>query len=59
MYKIKSQMRFRGDGNYLNQCSADLTEIIMFSLHDMLYISHRVVLVQDIKDQLVEDHAGY
>lgn len=52
-------MRFRGDGNYLNQCSADLTEIIMFSLHDMLYISHRVVLVQDIKDQLEEDHAGY
>lgn len=57
MYKIKQQLRYQGDGAYLDLCSADLTEIIMISLHDMLYIRHRIELVQHMKEQIEDDHA--
>jgi hypothetical protein len=59
MYEFKQKLRYQSDGYYLESCSGDFTEILMCSLHDVLYIHHRVELVQDIKDQLVEDHAGY
>lgn len=56
---LKFQLRYQGDGAFLDRCSADLTEMILFSLHDMLYISHRIELVQPMKEQIVEDHAEH
>jgi len=33
--------------------------MMMFSLHDVLYIHHRIGLVQLVRQQLEEDHAEH
>jgi len=56
---FKAQLRYQNDGYYLERCSGDLTEMLMFSLHDVLYMHHQVWLVQFVRQQLEEDHAEH